>query len=381
MPSNVTRSSSWKSSSEALVYLIDPKLNLLSAAIRADSPDDYRSRFLDAEKMGRTWWMNGKLWVGIICSGVFLVLVFRNVQWLELAAVLHTVNWAILLFAAALYALSLVVRGFCWQALLAHLGSVTKGEAVIYANIGYMANNLLPLRAGEVIRAALLGDKRCFSKSAVLATVVLERLLDVLILGALAIILMATIAFPSTTKRGIVITTVICGLSLLAIWAANRARTDSPGKWLPGLLRWRLARAVVGPGQSFAKGLAAMHSIKQAGVAGLYSLLGWALVCGSIYLMMLASQLRLPWYAALLVMVVVNLGSAIPSSPGSIGVVHFLAVVAVSPWSIDREVAVAFSIVFHAMSFAVTILLGGACLWRAGIGIGRVNKASLAAAP
>jgi uncharacterized protein (TIRG00374 family) len=325
--------------------------------------------------------MNGKLWVGMISSAVFLVLVLRNVQWLELAAVLHAVNWSILLFAAALYAVSLVIRGFCWQALLAHLGSVTKGEAIIYANIGYMANNLLPLRAGEVIRAALLADKRYFSKGAVLATVVLERLLDVLILGALAIILMATMAFPSTTKRGVIITTVICGLSLLAIWAANHTRTESLGEWLPGLMRWRLGRAVVSLGQSFAKGLSAMRSIRQAGVAVLYLLLGWALVCASIYLMMLASQLRLPWYAAVLVMVVVNLGSAIPSSPGSIGVVHFLAVIAVSPWSIDREVAVAFSIVFHAMSFVVTVLLGGACLWKARIGIGRVNKASLAAAP
>ena len=97
--------------------------------------------------------------------------------------------------------------------------------------------------------------------------------------------------------------------------------------------------------------------------------------------MMLASQLRLPWYAALLVMAVVNLGSAIPSSPGSIGVVHFLAVLAISPWPIDQEVAVGFSIVFHAVPFLMTVGLGGACLWKERIGIGRVNRVGLEVKP
>jgi uncharacterized membrane protein YbhN (UPF0104 family) len=107
--------------------------------------------------------------------------------------------------------------------------------------------------------------------------------------------------------------------------------------------------------------------------------MAWMLVCGSIYLMMLASHLRLPWRAALLVLVMVNLGSIIPSSPGSIGVVHFLAVMALSPWMIEREVAVGFSIVLHAVSLLVTVVLGGACLWKEKIGLVSVNKASFQA--
>src|SRR6266550_1963152 len=131
-------------------------------------------------EMTRARWANGTVWLGILSSLIFLFLVFRNVRWLELAAVLHTVNWTILLLAAAIYALSLMVRGLCWQALLAPLGPVSTKDAVTYANIGYMANSLLPLRAGEVIRAALLAQKRRLVKSAVLATIVLERLLDIL---------------------------------------------------------------------------------------------------------------------------------------------------------------------------------------------------------
>jgi uncharacterized protein (TIRG00374 family) len=328
----------------------------------------------------KTRWAKGKLWLGMACSALFLFLVFRNVRWTELAAVLQAVNWGVLLLAAALYALSLLIRGLVWRELLAPLGPVTAGDAVAYANIGYMANNLLPLRAGEVIRAALLGEKRGFSKGAVLATVVLERLLDVLILGASAMLLMLVMPIPSPLRRSILLAAAVGCLGIIGAWAAAGATNSSRGR-LPGWLERRAVRAAVGLGRSFGRGLSAVRSAKQAGVAGFYSLLAWTLVCASIYLMMLASQLRLPWYAALLAMAVVNLGSAIPSSPGSIGVVHFLAVVSVSPWAVDREVAAGFSIVFHAVPFLVTIGLGGACLWKEKIGVGRVNGVGLEEAP
>ena len=322
-----------------------------------------------------------KLWLGIVCSLLFLILVFHNVRWMELSAVLQTVNWAILLLAATVYALSLVVRGLCWHALLAHLGPVTTREAISYANIGYMANNLLPLRAGEVIRAALLAAKRGFSKSSVLGTIVLERLLDVLILGALTVLLMLGIPIPKLVRESVLVTALVGGLGIIGVWwAAGRSWSNLSEDRLPRWLHRRAVRLAVMIGQSFSSGLSAVRSAKQLGIAGFYSVMAWMLVCGSIYLMMLACQLSLPWYAALLVMVVVNLGSVIPSSPGSIGVVHFLAVVSISPWVVNQEVAVGFSIVLHAVSVLVTVVVGGACLWNEKIGIGRMNKAGLEAA-
>ncbi len=331
--------------------------------------------------MTRARWANGTVWLGILSSLIFLFLVFRNVRWLELAAVLHTVNWTILLLAAAIYALSLMVRGLCWQALLAPLGPVSTKDAVTYANIGYMANSLLPLRAGEVIRAALLAQKRRLVKSAVLATIVLERLLDILILGALAMVLALTIPIPPIVRQGILVTALLGCLALIGVWAAaGGSVTNFSEARLPRWLPRRATRVAVSLMRSFVNGLSVVRSVKQTAVASCYSLLAWSLVSVSVYLMMAACELRLPWYAALLVMVVVNLGSAIPSSPGSIGVVHFLAVVAVSPWAVNQEVAVGFSIVFHALSFSVTVVLGGTCLLKEKLGLVRVNKASLEAA-
>ena len=323
---------------------------------------------------------HAKLWLGIACSALFLILVFHNVRWLELAAVLKTVDWAILLLAAVFYALSLQVRGLCWQALLAHLGPVTTVDAISHANIGYMANSLLPLRAGEVIRAAMLASKRSLSKSAVLGTIVLERLLDIFILGALATVLMLALPIPPILKQSILLTVVVGCFGIVGIWAAGRYCSSLSVERLGGWRDRRAVRVLVNLLQSFARGLSGVRSPKQIGVAILYSLLAWMLACGSIYLMISACQLHLPWYAALLVLAVVNLGSAIPSSPGSIGVVHFMAMVGVSPWAVNHEVAVGFAIVFQALSFTVTVGMGGAWLLKEKLGVVGVNKASLEAA-
>lgn len=329
-------------------------------------------------EMEKAWWANLRLWLGMACSALFLVLVFRNVRWVELAAALQNVNLAVLLLAAAVYALSLLMRGLCWQSLLTPLGPVSTKEAFSYANIGYMLNNLLPLRAGEVIRAALLAEKKCLSKSAVVATIVLERLLDVLILSALTMLLMVAMPIPSIAKRSILLALVVGCLVIIGLWwAAGRGWSDREEE--PSSLYRRALHLVTSFGRSFSDGLLAVRSAKQAAAAGFYSLMAWMFVGASIYLMLMASHLRLPWRAALVVMVMVNLGSIIPSSPGSIGVVHFLAVMALSPWMVDREVAVGFSIVLHAVSVLVTVVLGGVCLWKEKIGIVRVNKSTLQA--
>ncbi len=116
-------------------------------------------------------------------------------------AVLQSLDWSYLHAAIVLYVLHLVVRGQRWQVLLAPLRHLTVRDAFAYVNIGYMANDLLPLRVGEVIRAVLLGKKNGIIKRAVLATVVVQRLLGILSLAALTVILMFTMPIPPLVKQ------------------------------------------------------------------------------------------------------------------------------------------------------------------------------------
>jgi len=118
----------------------------------------------------------------------------------------------------------------------------------------------------------------------------------------------------------------------------------------------------------------ALRSPTQVGLTVSYSILSWGLVAISTWLVLLACHLNLPWVATFMVLVIVNLGVAIPSAPGSIGVAHFMAIVALKPWMVEQSAAQGFSIVLHAMPFLLTMGFGIIYLMREGIGLGRVTK-------
>jgi len=319
-----------------------------------------------------------QLWLGIVISVIFVFLAFRNVQWVELVTALKGMQWSILFLAMVLCFFNLLIRGIRWQILLAPLGLFAVRDAFVYLNIGYMANNLLPFRLGEIIRAVLLGQKKAINTSAVLATIVLERLLDMLSLSALTLILMLAMPIAPLMKQTAL---VFGGMSFLGVaglwWVAGhlsaagmeKLQTSPESNYAAHLGRAKLTRALqiaISAGRLFTKGLAAVRSPRQAAAAVTYSILAWGLAMGFTWLVLEACSLHLPWTATLMVVVMVNLGVAIPSAPGFVGVMHFLAVLALSPWAADEAAALGFSVIYHALPFLITVALGGAFLWKEG---------------
>ena len=296
-------------------------------------------------------------------------------EWAQLGEALRSVDWLILTLAAGSFSLNMFVKGLRWRILLRPLGEVNTNDAFGYLNIGNMANNLLPLRLGEVIRAVLLGEKKNFSKSSVLATIVVERLIDILFVVFLALILMFMMPVPALIKQATLAAGVIGSLGIFGLWwTAGRRWPDWLGdrlnRWLPRRTMETLKRL----GHAFVAGMVALRSPKQVGLTLAYSVLAWGLVAICFWLVLHACQLNLPWVAAFMVLVLVNLGVAIPSAPGSIGVVHYMAIVALKPWMVEQSAAQGFSIVLHAMPYLVTMVFGVVYLMREGIGLGRVTK-------
>ena len=316
------------------------------------------------------WWTERKFWLGIVCSAFFLYLACRNVHWAELGIALRAVDGGYLLLALVVCLLRLLAGGLRWRALVMSLGPLTVREAFAYLNIGHMANNLLPLRAGEIVRTVLLGEKKGFSKSAVLATIVLDRLLDILVLVVFTLLLMLVMPISPLVKQSAVVFAAVGCLAAVGLWwAAGRgAATEAPGvQSSSGLKRpvrfgrikgIGLMQKLLQFGRSFASGLSAVRSPGQAGAALGYSTLGWGLSVGFTWLVLRACNLELPWTTALMVVVVVNFGAAIPSAPGFIGVMHFLAVMALEPWRVEQSAALGFALVYHAQTFLLTVGLG-----------------------
>lgn len=342
-----------------------------------------------SERSQAAWWTDRRFWLGIVISVICLWLAFRNVQWVELAAAVRAVDWGILALAALVAVLDQLIRGVRWRVFLLPVGRVSVVDAFSFLSIGALANSVLPLRAGEIIRAVLLGEKRQLSKSAVFGTVVVERLFDVLMLAAVALLLLAAMPIPLAAKQAVLVLGAAGLIALLVMWWAVGQLTTNRDSRLARrvtVLGQRLAgppqqprrvfgfdlRAALGKGwsmlQSFVAGFAVVRAPRLAVGGAAYSALAWCASLAYIWLVLRACHLDLPWTASVMVLVIVNFGAAIPSSPGGLGVVHLLAMAALAPWNVPPGQALTFAIMVHAVVLAVMVGVGLLCLWREGVG-------------
>ena len=119
---------------------------------------------------------NKKAWLGFIISAIFLYLAFRHSDWLEIWGYIRQVDYGVLLAAMPVFLLHLLARAWRWRFLLLPAGRPAYSSLFGSMMIGFMANNLLPLRLGEFIRAYVLGRRENLGFSLVLATLVVERI-------------------------------------------------------------------------------------------------------------------------------------------------------------------------------------------------------------
>lgn len=316
------------------------------------------------------------LWIGIACSGLFLFLAVRKVDWAQTGHALREADWRLLALGVLALVGTFALFAVRSTVLLRHAIPLRVRDAFSYILIGYLANTVLPLRLGDVARAVLVGREQRASRTLVLSSVVLERVLDIMTLLVVALALAGTVDMPSLVQAGLVAAAaagLVAMALLLAIARSGDAvlarllRVPLAAHWLPsGRLRIMGAR--------FADGLQALRSPRQFALAAALSGLAW-LVCGAATAVFVAAfHLGAPWYAGLFVLVVINLGAAIPSSPGFVGVYHFLAVLALSVWVPDKSAALAYAIGTHGLNLLLNVLLGLAALAREGISVRSIGR-------
>jgi uncharacterized protein (TIRG00374 family) len=242
--------------------------------------------------------------------------------------------------------------------------------------IGYLANAVLPARPGDIIRAVLLRQIFSISLSYGLASIVLEHLFDVLAVCALGMIASFAVPLPPLLQSGLY-TLAATGLILVVVlfflsWQ-RLSITCLPARF-PLMFRHRFARFLAEWLERFVSAMHVLNSPTRLTMTVLLTCLGWVTLISSTVLLIEAFQLAIPPAAALLVLVATNLGAIIPSSPGSLGIYHLMAVMALSVWQVDTSVAVAFAIASHALAVALHIFIGLCCAWLEGIGVKRLTR-------
>lgn len=233
--------------------------------------------------------------------------------------------------------------------------------------IGFMANNVLPVRLGELVRAYSLGAKENISKSAAFATIVMERVFDGFSL--LFILWLTLLFFPlsrSSEKVGELVRkganlALLANLLLFLILILLELKPDPILNFIKRLLRFlpgKLSEKAEVILDKFSSGVRVFKDLPRVSWIFLWSLILWAGIGISNYLVFLAFGLHPPIQASLILMVIVTLGAIIPSSPGYVGTVHFFTVIGLSLFGYGKNISVPFSIVLHASQYIPVTLLG-----------------------
>jgi glycosyltransferase 2 family protein len=295
--------------------------------------------------------------VGVPVSLVLLYVATRGVAWEDVRAGLREARLGPL--AAAVVALGgvYVFQGARWRWIARRQARSSQATFVGLVVAGVGANNVLPGRVGDLLRAHWLSRRTGTPRSRTLATVVVDRACDVFVLLAL---LIAT--YPFTPRRtwidrvyvaSLVVTAILAaGLVATRLYVAHRARDGRtlplsvrlswPGRQLSGLIRG--TAAVVGPGD-----LAAAVALSAA---------AWVLWAAGLWLVADALGIDLALWQAAFMTGLVNLGTAVPSSPGFVGTYQWLCVSGLGLFDIGASQAFAFSLVLQAAWFVPTTAVG-----------------------
>jgi glycosyltransferase 2 family protein len=278
-----------------------------------------------------------------------------------------------------------VMRAFRWQYLLAGIGPTRFSTAFKTTVIGFAASFLLPARAGEVIRPYLLARREHLNATAAFATIILERLLDLLT------VLLLFAGFVLTAAPGVVsgdpvlfarvkvgglfaAGTALAGVVVLFVLAGHPERMGRIALRIERILPERLARAVATFVQTFAQGLAVMRQPRRMAVALALSVPLWMGIAAAIWLTSQAFHITFPYAASFLVTTILVVGVAVPT-PGAVGGYHLAYQMAVQGlFGALPERAVGAAIVLHAISFIPITLLGIALMAREGLTLSSARK-------
>jgi len=305
--------------------------------------------------------------IGLLTGGVFFWLALRDVNLAALIAALRSANFLYAgPFIAAIF-LFFKLKAIRWATLIGPSNSVKPSALMPSMMVGFAGNNLLPMRLGEVIRIYLAGRDLSVSRSAILGTIMVERLFDVV--SIVALVLLATLLidaqFPllQAAKELLVIGAVaLFAVTLFIVY---------PPRWLVKFSLWaidRLPPKIAAMIQRRAEELRDGFSILRQAAAIprmlANSLIQWVLMTVCIFLAIAALRIEVPLMAAPLILGLLVAGVSLPAAPGFVGTIELCFVVGLGFFGIHASEALGAAFFYHALNFVFVTGVGAHYLRR-----------------
>ena len=325
-------------------------------------------------------------WLTVIGALVTLGALFLAFRGTDLNEVLHVLKgvdhrWTLPVIGGTL--LSIWIRAYRWKVMLEPVKPVTTMRTYSSTMIGFMANNVLPMRLGELVRAYSIGRNSGVSKSSAFATIVVERAFDLLaVLLFLAVMLLRYSFAPWVRVTGyIAVSACVAMFVVMGLFYWKRQGAQRVFRFFIGGMPERLRIKAEGLLDRFLDGLGVLARAGQLLWVAVLSIAIWLAMATSFYFAGLALGLDIPADASIVLVVVCALAVMLPSGPGFIGTFEFGAKSGLMLFHVSDDAAISYALYYHAVQFFPITLLGFYHLWRENFSLRRAVEDSGVDAP
>jgi glycosyltransferase 2 family protein len=305
--------------------------------------------------------------IGLAVSVIAIVVLSQSVNVPRTLDVLRTAEPAWVLLMVVTVFLDVGARGARWQALLRSIKALPYRRVLGYTYVGYLANNVLPARLGELVRSHALGEGEGISRPTVLGTVVVERIVDTVIVVGLAALAVVALGIGGTIATSVTLGAGFVGLLVVGLLLATMshrmpgaARVAAMAERYPRLLE--LARRL-------RDGLAVASRPGTVVRALLFSAAAWTASIATFVLGGQAVGIELTPIQGALLSSGVALVTIVPAAPGYLGTFELTAVAIAQQFGVDADAAFAMALLVHAMILVVTSVGGAIAGVRLGVGL------------
>jgi glycosyltransferase 2 family protein len=319
-----------------------------------------------------------QFWVGLLISVVFLYFALRGLKLGDFWLAIKSANYWWILPGIAVYFIAVWVRAWRWHYLLGPIKKIPTRTMFPVTCIGYMGNNIYPARAGEVLRAVVLKRKTGVPVSASLATVIVERIFDGVVMLAFVFLNLPELAKLATSNSGfigniqdlaIIGAGIFVGALVIFLLAAMFPKiTIRIGQWfIDHVLPVKIREKTSGIMHKFLDGLASLRSPFNVLMIFFTSVIIWLLETVKYWFVMHAFTFSVSFFALMLLNGIANLATTIPSAPGYIGTWEAVTKAVLVAYGVQGAEALGYAVVLHVALWLPITLLGAYFMTREGI--------------
>lgn len=292
--------------------------------------------------------------LGILISCILIFFLFKRIDIGLLKEEISKIRFITLFLLLIIFLFSVLLKSYRWSLLVKQKSKIGFRNVFLSNNIGYLANTILPGKAGELIKVQILRSEGT-SRSYLLGTVIADRILDII---TVFFFLFCSIIFSETIQDVIrlnylQIILLLLSTGTLIFFMINKKAHSIFLIIIPHAFKKRFTKVFDNFDHSFN-----FFRGKRLFIFLFLSLLSWSLLLLSLFIILNNFQISIPFYAYFFIASAGALGMIIPSAPGGIGVYHAVATASLMMFMVSKESALAIAIILNAFDIVPNIVLG-----------------------